>query len=83
VSHQIRRVADEVDIIVVRSKKDGTLGTSKPCVDCLQSIREMGVSRVYYVDSVGEIRAERVADMSSVHVCAAKRCLMHSNMIRV
>ena len=59
-----------VDLLIIRVKKDGTMGLAKPCFDCLPEVKAYGVRYVYYSDSEGEIKVERATDMVTDHLCA-------------
>jgi len=45
---------DELE--VMRFRKDGSLGMSKPCKFCQRHIRSAGIRRVYYTDEAGARR---------------------------
>ena len=59
-----------IDIIVIRIKKEpfGALGMAKPCKNCLQVYKELGVRGIYYSDESGKIRYELVKEMQTNHV---------------
>lgn len=40
-------------LYVMRFKKDGTLAIAKPCTMCEKTIRQIGLSKVYYTDRQG------------------------------
>lgn len=48
------------DILVVRFKKDGTSGISKPCKQCELHIRKAGIARVRYIDNNGKIACMQI-----------------------
>ena len=40
---------------------------SRPCADCLETMKMFGIRRVYYSLDNGEIVYEKVSDMISTH----------------
>lgn len=47
--------AKYADILVLRFKKDGSLGISKPCPICQRKIKHAGIVRIRYVNNDGKI----------------------------
>lgn len=51
----------KLDILVIRVNRSGSLGNSKPCLQCLQTLAEnlpekgYTLSKVYYSNDMGEI----------------------------
>ena len=45
-------------LYVVRIKKDGSLGTSKPCPTCYEALKVSNVKTVYYIDGNNVVRKE-------------------------
>ena len=41
-------------LYVARRRKDGTIGSSRPCVNCLKLCELAGVTRVWFYDSYGK-----------------------------
>lgn len=41
------------DLYVMRFRKNGSIGCSKPCSHCQEAIRTAGIRRVYYTDANG------------------------------
>lgn len=58
-SHAEARLAKKLTpgsvVLVVRIKRDGTLGSAKPCRACRSILRSVGVESVYYSGLDGEI----------------------------
>jgi cytidine deaminase len=53
-----------VDILVIRISKNGNLGSSRPCSNCIKYMYEMGFIRnVYYSTSDGAILMENLHNM--------------------
>lgn len=44
-----------LDILIVRVRKDKTVGLAKPCVDCLSILQRMNIRHVYYTDTHGKL----------------------------
>jgi deoxycytidylate deaminase len=55
-------------IIVIRVRKNGTMGMSKPCDACMNRLIEAGVKRVIYSDNDGTLKSFKV--QSDVDVCS-------------
>lgn len=53
--HAEARLAQKLDVgaivLVVRQRRDGTLGLAKPCKRCQARLRNRGVAAVYYSDN--------------------------------
>lgn len=47
-------------LVVVRVKRNGTLGMALPCDTCMARIVKAGIKTVYYSDDKGEIQMFRV-----------------------
>ena len=56
-----------VDIIVIRINKSSDLRNSRPCSDCIKYLKELGIRKVYYSNSDGNIVYEKVKDMKEYH----------------
>ena len=62
------------DALVIRIKKDGTYGDSRPCYHCLYQMKKSKLFRYcYYSTSDGSIIRERVSEMVTTHVCTGMR----------
>lgn len=48
----------EYDLYVIRLTKGGSIGTSKPCKDCMFLIRKAEIKSVTYIDENGQIKKE-------------------------
>jgi hypothetical protein len=80
-SHGVYYVQDQtskatritIDLVVIRSLKDGQMSMAKPCVRCYAAIKQLGVRYVYYSTFQGYITREKVENMDCGHVCAGQR----------
>lgn len=58
---------DTIDIVVVRISKCGKLGYSRPCENCIRRMikfnNEIKIGNVYYSDSDGTFKMERLTSM--------------------
>lgn len=52
------------DIIVMRIRKDNSLGCSKPCSSCMEALKFAGVNKVYYTTSKGELQCLLMKSLS-------------------
>jgi hypothetical protein len=59
----------KIDLLVIRTSKNGTLGNSKPCIHCILNMRknlpEKGyiLNKVYYTNQFGIIICTRFLDL--------------------
>lgn len=60
------RVRSKLDLVVVRVNKLGETSNARPCHNCLNMMRSVGIRRVYYSVSPDEIICENVKDMISI-----------------
>lgn len=60
---------DYVNIIVVRISKDGKIGNSRPCENCIKRLKKFNkqikIKYVYYSNAEGRINMEHFANMES------------------
>lgn len=55
------------DLIVIRINKDSHLGNSRPCYNCLNLMKTVGIDKVYYTTGKeDELICENVKDMISI-----------------
>lgn len=68
-----------IDIIIIRTKHmcDGqiTLRNSRPCNDCIEKMEKIGIRKVYYSNSDGEIVYEFLDDMAKIHISSGRKNL--------
>jgi deoxycytidylate deaminase len=64
------------DIIVIRVNKNGRLRNSRPCNDCIDILKKLGIRRVHYSDSDGNILVEQVEYMNKIHVSSWNKRVM-------
>lgn len=63
---KVRRKLYKTDILVFRNSLHG-IKNSRPCADCLETMKQIGIRRVYYSSNSGEIICEKVSQMVSNH----------------
>ena len=54
-----------IDIFVIRINKQEKLRNARPCHNCLQMMKDVGIRRVYY-SVTNDIVCEKVSDMVSI-----------------
>ena len=73
-------------ICVVRIKEDIngriTYKNSKPCMDCLQLMKQYGVDKVSYSNNNGVIITEKVKDVKTTHRSASRKYEHLFNLLR-
>ena len=60
------KVKKNLDMIVIRRKSCGELGNARPCHNCLDMMKAVGIKRIYYSTDDGIIK-ETVNHMVSIH----------------
>ncbi len=61
-----RSGAEGCTLVVIRVKADGGLGMAKPCLDCMQRIKEAGIKKVLFTNADGVVCELKVQDRSVV-----------------
>jgi len=69
----------KLDLIVIRINKNGDLCNSRPCYNCLNMMKTIGIRKVYYSISNTEIICENVKDMISIQCSAVSRYIEKCN----
>lgn len=54
-------------VYVVRVDRCGVLKNSAPCIDCARMMRELGIGRVVYTNSSGDVVSERLNAYTTTH----------------
>lgn len=47
-------------LVVTRVKKDGGYTNSKPCINCMKTIKESNIKCIIYTDNNGSIKIEEI-----------------------
>jgi len=63
------------DILVFRKSSNG-ISNSKPCLECIETMKKWGIRRVYYSTDNGDLVYEKVLNMYSTHRSKMTRHLM-------
>ena len=68
-----------IDIIIIRTKNlcngQMTLRNSRPCNDCIDKMMKIGIRKVYYSDSNGDIVYEFLDSMVKTHISSGRKNL--------
>ena len=67
-TNKTRRKMNNISILVIRKSKHG-IKNSRPCIDCIKTMRVYNIKRVYYSNDDSEIVCENIKDMLSGHTC--------------
>jgi deoxycytidylate deaminase len=60
---------DKLNLIVIRITKDGKLSNSRPCINCLNMMKDLGIKKIYYTSgNNNELICENVKDMISIQI---------------
>lgn len=60
------RSRSKLDLVVIRVNKSGVTSNSRPCHNCLNMMKSVGIRRVYYSVSPDLVICENVKDMISI-----------------
>jgi len=67
------------DLMVVRVNKIGEMCNARPCCKCLAMMKAVGIRKVYYSVSDGEIVCENVKNMVSIQVSTVTKLIEKIN----
>jgi hypothetical protein len=65
--YKLRKKLSKTDILVFRKCENGRIKNSRPCSECLETMKKLGIRRVYYSSDDGSIICEKVSTMVSLH----------------
>lgn len=65
-----------MDILVIRIGKNSALKNSRPCNQCIDKLKKLGIRKVFYSDDNGYIVSEHVETMEKRHVSSGTRHLL-------
>lgn len=68
-----------LDLIVVRVNKMGEATNARPCYNCLNMMKSVGIRKVYYSVGPGKIVSENVKDMISIQASSVTKLLDRIN----
>lgn len=68
-------------ILVIRLSKTGGLVNSRPCENCIQIMKTLGIEKIYYSDGEGNIIVEKVKYMSPGYVSSGRKFLDRTHQI--
>lgn len=60
------RKKSNLNLLVVRVNKAGEVCNARPCYNCLNLMKVVGIKKIYYTSSDGELVCEIVKDMISI-----------------
>jgi deoxycytidylate deaminase len=64
-----------MDILVIRINKHLVLKNSRPCNQCIDKLRKIGIRKVYYSNENGDIVCEFVEQMEKTHISSGTKHL--------
>lgn len=64
-----------MDLLVIRINKHSILRNSRPCNQCIDKLRKIGIRKVYYSNENGDIVCEFVEQMEKTHVSSGTKHL--------
>lgn len=63
-----RQDVDGATILVIRMRKNGTLGLAKPCKLCMKRLAQAGVKKVIYSNNFGQLETFKLSSKDSSDV---------------
>lgn len=69
----------KVDIVVIRVNRYGIRCNARPCYNCLLTMKQIGIRRVYYSVNATDIIFENIKDMISIQITSYNRLISHYN----
>ena len=69
----------KLDLVVVRINKSGDQCNARPCHNCLDMMKAVGIRKVYYSVSPNEIVCENVKDMISIQASSVTKHIAKLN----
>ncbi len=82
--HPKKHKDKSIDIFVVKVNQSGTLTESRPCVQCVYTMKCAGIRKCYYSTHDGNITVEKVEHMFSDYVCMGQtRCLNEIELLEL
>ena len=76
----INRKKVKLDLFVVRINKSEEICNARPCVKCLQLMKEMKIRKVYYSVSPNETICENVKDMISIQTSSVHKFILSNKL---
>jgi len=73
------RIKSKLDLVVVRVNKNGETCNSRPCHNCLNMMKSVGIKRVYYSVGPDTVVCENVKDMISIQSSSVDKHLDQMN----
>lgn len=67
----------KIDVYVVRINAKSIMTNARPCVYCTNTMKSIGVKKIFYSDWDGNIKMEHVRTMESTHVSIFQRQLIN------
>ena len=69
----LKKISRMLDLVVIRISKNGSLCNSMPCKNCIETLRKIGIKRIFYSDDNGNILVEDAKNITNNHVSAFNR----------
>ncbi len=69
-------IPKKINILVIRYNNDGNLMDSKPCKDCIEMMRAIGINKVYYSTPEHNITAIKLQNLHSDHISWGYRYIL-------
>ena len=71
-NRKLQKKLKNIDILVFRQSKSG-IKNSKPCKDCIQTMKSLNINKVYYSSDSGILICEKINNITSEHLSQLSR----------
>lgn len=75
INNLLNKKQKNYDILVIRLDKHGSTGNARPCLNCLELMKKIGIHKIYYSIENDKIISENVKKMVSIHKSSVARTL--------
>ncbi len=73
--NQVKSKKQKLDIVVIRVNRAGETCNARPCHNCLNMMKAVGIRKVHYSVSPSELVTENVKDMVSIQASSVTKYL--------
>tara|TARA_B100000902_G_scaffold397184_1_gene460216 strand:+ start:2580 stop:3023 length:444 start_codon:yes stop_codon:yes gene_type:complete len=75
-----KRRGDNTTMFIARHRKDGSVGNAKPCANCLEVMRGMGIKKVAWTTSEQVVEVARISQIEN-HFLTRSRLFNNADVI--
>ena len=68
IKEKIRRKLSKSSILTIRVKNNKIV-MGKPCINCIEYMKSLGIKNIHYSDKDGNIITQKLKDITTTHKC--------------